>query len=110
MVFVQKDMIPVHYAALNDKEEVVELFFNVKPDTMTQVNAVGSFFLFVVVVVVVIVVVVVDECANYFASIKYLLFCLFLSGGTKRVTHRLLKWKYQSCKEAGEARLCQMFS
>ncbi|XP_022786816.1 serine/threonine-protein phosphatase 6 regulatory ankyrin repeat subunit A-like isoform X3 [Stylophora pistillata] len=36
-----KDMIPVHYAALNDREEVVELFFNLRPDTMTQVNAEG---------------------------------------------------------------------
>ena len=41
-VFLQKDMIPVHYAALNDKEEIVELFFNVKPDTMTQIDAVRS--------------------------------------------------------------------
>ena len=40
-VFQQKDMIPVHYAAMKDHEEVVELFFNVKPDTMTQVNAVS---------------------------------------------------------------------
>ncbi|XP_078360679.1 uncharacterized protein LOC144645086 isoform X3 [Oculina patagonica] len=36
-----KDMIPVHYAALNDRDEIVELFFNVKPDTMTQVNSEG---------------------------------------------------------------------
>lgn len=42
-VFLQKDMIPVHYAALNDKEEIVELFFNVKPDTMTQIDAVRFF-------------------------------------------------------------------
>lgn len=35
-------MIPVHYAAMKDHEEIVELFFNVKPDTMTQVNAVSS--------------------------------------------------------------------
>lgn len=34
-------MIPVHYAALNDRDEIVELFFNVKPDTMTQVNSVS---------------------------------------------------------------------
>ncbi|XP_020630603.1 ankyrin repeat domain-containing protein 50-like [Orbicella faveolata] len=34
-------MIPVHYAALNDKEEIVELFFNVRPDTMTQIDAEG---------------------------------------------------------------------
>ena len=38
----QKDMIPVHYAALNDREDIVELFFNVRPDTMTQINAVSS--------------------------------------------------------------------
>ena len=37
-------MIPVHYAALNDKEEIVELFFNVKPDTMTQIDAVRASF------------------------------------------------------------------
>lgn len=36
-----KDMIPVHYAALNDREDIVELFFNVRPDTMTQINAEG---------------------------------------------------------------------
>ena len=35
-------MIPVHYAALNDREDIVELFFNVRPDTMTQINAVSS--------------------------------------------------------------------
>lgn len=35
-------MIPVHYAALKDREEIVELFFKVKPDTMTQVNAVSN--------------------------------------------------------------------
>ena len=34
-------MIPAHYAALKDHDEIVELFFNVKPDTMTQVNAVS---------------------------------------------------------------------
>ena len=33
-------MIPAHYAALKDHDEIVELFFTVKPDTMTQVNAV----------------------------------------------------------------------
>ena len=37
----QKDMIPAHYAALKDHDEIVELFFTVKPDTMTQVNAVS---------------------------------------------------------------------
>ena len=37
-------MIPVHYAAQNDKEEIVELFFNVKPDTMTQIDAVRASF------------------------------------------------------------------
>ncbi|XP_074636507.1 uncharacterized protein LOC141894679 isoform X3 [Acropora palmata] len=36
-----KDMIPAHYAALKDHDEIVELFFTVKPDTMTQVNAEG---------------------------------------------------------------------
>ncbi|KAK2558333.1 Ankyrin-1 [Acropora cervicornis] len=36
-----KDMIPAHYAALKDHDEIVELFFTVKPDTMTQVNAGG---------------------------------------------------------------------
>lgn len=33
-------MIPAHYAALKDHDEIVELFFTAKPDTMTQVNAV----------------------------------------------------------------------
>ena len=37
-------MIPVHYAALNDRDDIVELFFRVKPETMTQVNSVGCFF------------------------------------------------------------------
>lgn len=45
-VVLQKDMIPVHYAALTDKEEIVELFFNIKPDTMTQINSVSFFFHF----------------------------------------------------------------
>lgn len=40
-VFQQKDMIPVHYAAAKDHDEVVELFFKVQPSTMTQINAVS---------------------------------------------------------------------
>lgn len=41
-VFQQKDMIPVHYAAAKDHDEVVELFFKVQPSTMTQINAVST--------------------------------------------------------------------
>lgn len=40
-VFQQEDMIPVHYAAAKDHDEVVELFFKVQPSTMTQINAVS---------------------------------------------------------------------
>lgn len=40
--FQQKDMIPVHYAAFKDHDEVVELFFKVQPSTMTQINAVST--------------------------------------------------------------------
>ncbi|XP_068748124.1 serine/threonine-protein phosphatase 6 regulatory ankyrin repeat subunit B-like isoform X2 [Montipora capricornis] len=36
-----KNMIPAHYAALKDHDDIVELFYSVKPDTMTQVNAEG---------------------------------------------------------------------
>lgn len=35
-------MIPVHYAAVKDREDVVEIFYKSRPETMTQPNDVRT--------------------------------------------------------------------